>query len=263
MLHIVAAEHDVDMGPGSIEEDGDVVDKDPDEAQLADAPVFVDELEDSREGDNLSEAETVVAKPLPSPSAPTDPVRTRKWHSGTVVIFNLAFQLDRHGQGQALTLRVHHCQKRITNECPSGKSGTASQTSGKVRPGWNHYINEHWQCIFGKQFLAWHNHDRASKLAFKPTVNCTVARSRNLGWRIPCIARHHCLKRRRDLCVASGSQRCAVAGGRLGDSVRSTVWMRGSTNYKQAILVGSHNGGTSFVSPRHSCWRRPKLQNVS
>ena len=29
----------------------------PDEAQLADAPFYVDELEDSREGDNPSEAE--------------------------------------------------------------------------------------------------------------------------------------------------------------------------------------------------------------
>ncbi len=58
-----------------IEEDGDVVDEDPDEAQLADAPFFVDELEDSREGDNPSEAETVVAEPLPWPSAPTDLVQ--------------------------------------------------------------------------------------------------------------------------------------------------------------------------------------------
>ena len=62
-------------GPGLIEEDGDVVDEDPDEAQLADAPFFVDEVEDSREGDNPSEAETVAAEPLPWPSAPTDPVQ--------------------------------------------------------------------------------------------------------------------------------------------------------------------------------------------
>ena len=70
------AEHDVDMGPGLIEEDGDVVVRDPDEAQHADALFFVDEPEDSREGDNPSEAETVAAEPLPSPSAPTDPVRS-------------------------------------------------------------------------------------------------------------------------------------------------------------------------------------------
>ena len=37
MLHVGAAEHDVDMGPGLTEEDGDVVDEDPDEEQLADA----------------------------------------------------------------------------------------------------------------------------------------------------------------------------------------------------------------------------------
>ena len=43
-----------------IEEDGDVVDEDPDEAQLADAPFFVDELEDSRDCDYPSEAETVA-----------------------------------------------------------------------------------------------------------------------------------------------------------------------------------------------------------
>ena len=62
------------MGPGLIEEDVDVVDDDPDEAQLADAPFFVDELEDSREGDDPSEAETVDAEPLPSHFAPADPV---------------------------------------------------------------------------------------------------------------------------------------------------------------------------------------------
>ena len=70
---LVGAEHDVDMGPGLIEEDGDEVDEGPGEAQLADAPFFVDDLEDSREDGNTSEAET-VAEPLLSPSAPTDPV---------------------------------------------------------------------------------------------------------------------------------------------------------------------------------------------
>ena len=75
MLHVGSAEHDVDMGPGLIEEDGDVVDEDPDEEQLADAPFSVDELEDSRAGDDLSEAATVDAEPLPSPSAPADPVQ--------------------------------------------------------------------------------------------------------------------------------------------------------------------------------------------
>ena len=49
MLHIGAAEHDVDTGPGLVEEDGNVVDEDPDEAHLADAPFFVDDLE--TEGD--------------------------------------------------------------------------------------------------------------------------------------------------------------------------------------------------------------------
>ena len=55
-------------GHGSrlIEEDGDVVDEDPDEAQLTDAHFFVDELEGSREDS---------AEPLPSPSAPTGPVQ--------------------------------------------------------------------------------------------------------------------------------------------------------------------------------------------
>ena len=75
MLHVGAAEHDVTMGSGLIEEDGDVVDEDPDEAQLADAPFSVDQLEDSRAGDDQSEAERVDAEPLPSPSAPADPVQ--------------------------------------------------------------------------------------------------------------------------------------------------------------------------------------------
>ena len=47
MLHAGAAEHDVEVGPGLIEEDVDVVDEDPDEAQLTEAPFFVNELEDS------------------------------------------------------------------------------------------------------------------------------------------------------------------------------------------------------------------------
>ena len=71
MLHVGAAEHDVDIGPGLIEEEGDVADEDPDEAQIADAPFSVDELEDSRD----ATAETVAAEPLPSPSTPTDPVQ--------------------------------------------------------------------------------------------------------------------------------------------------------------------------------------------
>ena len=58
MLHAGAEELDVDMGSGLIEGDVDVVDEDPDEA---DAPFFVDELEDSREGDDPSEAETINA----------------------------------------------------------------------------------------------------------------------------------------------------------------------------------------------------------
>ena len=44
----------------------DVVDEDPDEAQLTDALFLVDELEDSRKGDDPSEAETIDAEPLPS-----------------------------------------------------------------------------------------------------------------------------------------------------------------------------------------------------
>ena len=63
--------HDMAMGSGFIEEDGDVVDEDPDEEQLADEHFFVDELEDS--GDEPSEPETVAAEPLPS--APADPVQ--------------------------------------------------------------------------------------------------------------------------------------------------------------------------------------------
>ena len=73
LLHVGAAEHDMAMGSGFIEEDGDVVDEDSDEAQLADEHFFVDELEDSRAGDEPSEPETVAAEPLPS--APADPVQ--------------------------------------------------------------------------------------------------------------------------------------------------------------------------------------------
>ena len=57
-------------GPGLIEEDVDVVDEETDEA-LTDAPFFVNELE----GDDPSEADTIDAEPLPSPSAPADPVQ--------------------------------------------------------------------------------------------------------------------------------------------------------------------------------------------
>ena len=73
LLHVGAAEHDMAMGSGFIEEDGDVVDEDPDEEQLADEHFFVDELEDSWTGDEPSELETVTAEPLPS--APADPVQ--------------------------------------------------------------------------------------------------------------------------------------------------------------------------------------------
>ena len=73
MLHVGEADHDAAMGSGFIEEDGDVVDEDPDEAQLADEHFFVDEHEDSRAGDDPSEADTVDAEPLPSAAA--DPVQ--------------------------------------------------------------------------------------------------------------------------------------------------------------------------------------------
>ena len=47
LLHVGASEYDMATGSGFIEEDGDVVDEDPDEEQLADEHFFVDELEDS------------------------------------------------------------------------------------------------------------------------------------------------------------------------------------------------------------------------
>ena len=157
MLRIGAAEHDEDMGQGSIEEDGNVVDENPDEAHLADAPFFVDELE--REGDT-----TPVRRRQPPPNHCHRPLRRlircrssytarrcassmasvrqstqtsgQKYvflpRTATKIQFLLHFisrvevvddlfpmpdwnHVGRHGQGQALTLRVHHCQKRINN----------------------------------------------------------------------------------------------------------------------------------------------------
>ena len=55
-------------GSGLIEEDGDVIDEDPDEEQLADEHFFVDEHEDSWAGEEPNEPETL-------PSAPADPVQ--------------------------------------------------------------------------------------------------------------------------------------------------------------------------------------------
>ena len=75
MLHVGASEHDMATGSGFIEEDGDVVDEDPDEEQLADEHFFVDELEDSWAGDEPNEPETVTAEP--QPSAPADPTRLK------------------------------------------------------------------------------------------------------------------------------------------------------------------------------------------
>ena len=72
----------------------------------------------------------------------------------------------------------------------------------------------------------------------KPTGNCAVARSDDSGCGIPCVATHQSLVCRRDLCVASGSRRCAVAGARRGGSVREEPQITSKLSWSDLTVWG-------------------------